>query len=430
MLVLSTARGAGPVPDDGDCEVVEVALAPAGVGDRRAAQLDALAHDLPAEAVAAIERFDPDRAAVWHPGNFVTTDEPPLGRELLGGRRGRSSRSRTSCAPTRSGRPPASPTRRTGSSRRGSTTSTAASDELATPLGTVWSGDARDGFNGAGNYVRWVLDEADRAAGVRVLRAALRPGAGAAVPRRRPVLGARDGAARRHGGVPAGRDRDPARPGGTAVRVRRAVVVVGPARAPTARRCAATPAASASTSASGTATAAPSASTACSTADGFRPTELNTRVSAGLTQLGKVAGEVVQLVQDHLVAGHDTGLGAADLESLLPLMDEQRSGRAVAVGEGGSAGGSDEYAVAWDGRQLTRTEEETGNVLVLGDTPSGFFAKIEPCAALTRGERLGPLNAGLMRYLDGDLRLVVRRRGGGPGPALMPGQERPRCTRP
>ena len=28
-------------------------------------------------------------------------------------------------------------------------------------LGTVWSGDARDGINGGGNFVRWVVDEAD-----------------------------------------------------------------------------------------------------------------------------------------------------------------------------------------------------------------------------------------------------------------------------
>jgi hypothetical protein len=27
----------------------------------------------------------------------------------------------------------------------------------------VWSGDARDGFNGGGNYVRWVVDRRDRA---------------------------------------------------------------------------------------------------------------------------------------------------------------------------------------------------------------------------------------------------------------------------
>ena len=68
-------------------------------------------------------------------------------------------------------------------------------------------GDARDGFNGGGNFVRWVRDDRDRAAGAGVLPAPLRPGAGDAVPRRRAVLDPRVRAARRHGGAPAGRDR-------------------------------------------------------------------------------------------------------------------------------------------------------------------------------------------------------------------------------
>ena len=39
----------------------------------------------------------------------------------------------------------------------------AATDRMAGPLGAVWSGDARDGFNG-GATTRWVLDEDDRTA--------------------------------------------------------------------------------------------------------------------------------------------------------------------------------------------------------------------------------------------------------------------------
>src|SRR5690349_12454923 len=54
VLVLSTARGAGPVPDEGDCEVVEVPLAAAASVTDELRQLDAVAHDLPADVVAAI----------------------------------------------------------------------------------------------------------------------------------------------------------------------------------------------------------------------------------------------------------------------------------------------------------------------------------------------------------------------------------------
>jgi hypothetical protein len=402
VLVLSTTRGAGPVPDHGACEVVELALAPADSVTDELRQLDALAHDLPEEVVAAIEAFDPDREAVWNPGNFVTTDEPLLGRELLGGRPraflALEDKLLADEVWAAAGVPHAP--YRIVPARLDDLT--AASEELAGQpgtLGTVWSGDARDGFNGAGNYVRWVLDEADRTEAfaffaprcdrVRVMpfldgvpcsiHGIVLPD-GTAVFRPVEIASLRDPGRRRFlfGGLsswwdPPAADREEMR--GHARRVgehlrerhgyRGAFGIDG-----------------------------------VLTADGFRPTELNTRVSAGLTQLGKVAGELVQLVHDHLVAGHDTGLGHADLESLLPLMDAQRSGRAVAVGEGGSVGGSDEYAVAWDGRHLTRADEPTGNVLVLGDTASGFFAKIDPCAALGPGDRLGPLNAGLMRHLD------------------------------
>ena len=43
----------------------------------------------------------------------------------------------------------------------------AATAELGTELGAVWSGDARDGFNGGGNFVRWLRDDTDRAAARR-----------------------------------------------------------------------------------------------------------------------------------------------------------------------------------------------------------------------------------------------------------------------
>ena len=36
---------------------------------------------------------------------------------------------------------------------------TAAARDVDQGLGTVWSGDAREGFNGGGEYVRWVRDD-------------------------------------------------------------------------------------------------------------------------------------------------------------------------------------------------------------------------------------------------------------------------------
>ena len=51
---------------------------------------------------------------------------------------------------------------------------------------------------------------------------------------------------------------------------------------------------------------------------------------------------LLSLLQVNLLAGLDTGLTAADVESLLPLLDEHRDGVPIAVGEGHSVGRPDE----------------------------------------------------------------------------------------
>jgi hypothetical protein len=136
------------------------------------------------------------------------------------------------------------------------------------------------------------------------------------------------------------------------------------------------------------------------TADGFRPTELNTRMSAGATTVSEVDRRFFTLLQANLVAGVDTGLTAADVEGLVPLMDRTRTGRAVAVGEGTKVGGDHSYPVAWDGTGFTRSAEETGNTLAIADTPTGFFAKVDPCVALAPGERLARVNVALLEFVD------------------------------
>ncbi len=140
------------------------------------------------------------------------------------------------------------------------------------------------------------------------------------------------------------------------------------------------------------------------TADGFRPTELNTRMSAGVTTIAAIDPTFFALLQRHLVAGLDTGLSAADLETLLPLMDAHRTGRPSAVGQGVSVGGTFAYPVSYaDGARLERAPERgtpSGSELVAADTPIGFFAKIEPCTLLAPGDRLAPLNAALLAHLD------------------------------
>jgi hypothetical protein len=123
-------------------------------------------------------------------------------------------------------------------------------------------------------------------------------------------------------------------------------------------------------------------------------------MSAGATTVAEIDRRFFTLLQANLVAGVDTGLTVADLEGLVPLMDQNRTGRAVAVAEGPKVGGAYSYPLAWDGTEFARSAEETGNTLVVADTPTGFFAKVDPYVALAPGERLARVNVALLAFVD------------------------------
>lgn len=398
VLVVSTARGAGPVPDD-DCVVVEVEQGAVASVTDELRQHDRLLRTLPPDAVSTIEGFDPDRRGVWYASPFVTTDEPVLGRPVTGGRPhsflaledkmladGVWDAAGIARAPYRI--VDIDPGALAG-----------ATNELAGALGVVWSGDARDGFNGGGNYVRWVLDQRDqqealdffgpRCDRVRVqsfldgvpcsIHGMVLPSGSAAF---RPVeISILRNVGRRrfvYGGLgtfwdPPAADRD---------EMRDVVRRVGAHLA----------AAHSYRGAFGI--------DGVLTADGFRPTELNTRMSAGAAVVAEPDRRFFSLLQAALVAEVEVGLTVADLESLLPLMDAERAGKVVAVGEGVKIGGDVSFPVAFDGSRFERAEAETGSTLAAGDTPNGFFAKVDPCLALTPGRRLAHVNVALLDFAD------------------------------
>jgi hypothetical protein len=136
------------------------------------------------------------------------------------------------------------------------------------------------------------------------------------------------------------------------------------------------------------------------TADGFRPTELNTRMSAGASALSEVDRRFFTFLQAALVAGTDPDLTAADVERLVPAMDAARVGKVLAFGAGATEVSQESYPVAWDGLSFTRTEGETGNLFQVGASTSGLFARVDPCTAVVPGRRLAPVNAALLRFLD------------------------------
>ncbi len=125
-------------------------------------------------------------------------------------------------------------------------------------------------------------------------------------------------------------------------------------------------------------------------------------MSGGAAVVCDIDRRFFTLLQAALVSGEDVGLTAADLETVVPLMDAERVGRVAAIGQGMTLGGTVTYPVSYDGQRMERSEVETGNTLFAGDTPNGFFAKVDPCAALRRGERLAGINLALAELLDRD----------------------------
>lgn len=405
VLVVATGRGAGPVPDPDEYTLVRIAPpASASITDEFRL-LDRMVRDLPPGAIADIEAFDPDGEGVWWAGPFVTSDQPILDRPVLGGRPRAFLDLEDKLLAEEIWVAAGVPTAPHRIVPVDAAALAAASEELASDLGAVWAGDARDGFNGGGNYVRWILDGHDRSSArgfflPRCDRVRVMPFLegvpcslhGFVLPDRTAVLRPVEVATLRHverrrleyGGLsswwdpaPADREqmRDVARRVGeqlrTAYSYRGAFGVDG-----------------------------------VLTADGFRPTELNPRMPGGLNVVGGIDLRLLSLLQLNLLAGIDTGLSVADVESIVPLLDAHREGRPLVVREGLTLGDPDDFPVTvtvsadGTGGRIERAESDTGNRLVLSDSPVGLLAQLHPCTALVPGARLAPVNVALMDFLD------------------------------
>ncbi len=400
VLVVATSRGAGPVPPEGQCEVVMVAPPATASMTEELRTHDRMAHHLPDEVRAAIDAFDRDRCGTWFSTPFVTTDEPIDGRPVTGGRPASFLALEDKMMADTiwdAGGVEHTPYRLVDVDDDSALD--AATDELAGPLGAVWAGDARDGFNGGGNFVRWLRTPADRAEAAAFFR-----------PRcdRVRVMPFLDGVpCSIHGLV---------LPDGTAALRPVEIVVLRDPTARTFRYCGL-----------GTTWDPPAADREAMrdaargvgthlqrehgyrgafgidgvlTADGFRPTELNSRMSAGASTAAEIDRRFFTFLQAALVAGVDTGLTAADVEGLVPEMDAHRTGKVVCIGEGPKVDRDDSYPLTWDGTTFSRASEPTGNVFSIAPTPNGLFAKVDPCTALLPGQRLAPVNAALVAYVD------------------------------
>ena len=323
---------------------------------RSCALHDRLAHRLPDDLRAAVDAFDPERRGLWFTTPFVTTDEPIDGRPVTGGRPASFLALEDKLladAVWDAAEVERAPYRIVDLADDAALG--AATAELATELGAVWSGDARDGFNGGGNFVRWLRDDRDRAAAAAFFR-----------PRcdRVRVMPFLEGVpCSIHGFVlPDGTAVlrpveivDAARPGRAHVAPTAGWAARGTRRQRTARRCEAAARRVGAHLQREHGYRGAFGIDGVLTADGFRPTELNTRMSAGATASERGGPPVLHVPAGGARGRHRTrahrgrrrGAGAGDGR-------RTASARSCAFGEGTAESPRRAYPVSWDGRRSPR----------------------------------------------------------------------------
>jgi len=412
-FVLATGLGTGEVPDGVDADHFLVDLAAHDVMDEFR-QIEKILASPPAEAITALDRFDPDRAALVVLAPFSVS--PGVGtRSAYGGRRPEwvALEDKTVCDALFDAasvvRPPSAIV--TPETRA----LLAASDALDQGAGVVWSGDARDGFNGGGVFVRWirpgrpsadVTEAVDHFAGacdrVRVAPfiegipcsihgfacddgiAVLRP---VELVTLRPPTGAR----LRYAGAatffdPPVADRDDMRAAAKRVGAhlverhafRGAFTIDG-----------------------------------ILGADGWVPTELNPRFGAGLGYaVAAIPDLPLDLLHHLVVAGDGHGVSAAELEALiLSVSDDHRWGGGWSSSSTGfERTESTPVVFTPDGatcRRAADAEPADAHILT-GPGAEGGFIRITLAAACTPvGPSIAPRIIAALHYADRDLRTAI-----------------------
>jgi hypothetical protein len=158
-FVVASGVGTGPLPHPADAEWIVVPIEAADmIGEMRATER--LLEHPPLEVVAALDRFDPGRDALVL---LASVDAVlALGDRVAFGARPPewvALEDKTVCDELFDAAGVPRPASRVVESAFAALR--AAAGALDAGAGTVWAGDARDGFNGGGEYVRWVRDGDD-----------------------------------------------------------------------------------------------------------------------------------------------------------------------------------------------------------------------------------------------------------------------------
>lgn len=401
-LLLASGLGAGPVPAADAAQVVLVDVPASDSMTDELRRHDHVVRHLPPEVVGAIEGYDPAAEAVWLVGPFIGT-APVLGRDVIGGRPESWTALEDKLVVDELWDAVGAPRAESRTARVDLAALRSASERVDRGAGVVWTGDARDGFNGGGDYVRRVATDADATAAVeffaprcdrvRVMpflegvpcsvHGMVLPDGTAAF---RPVeLAILRGAERRfvYGGQgttwdPPDEDRaqmrDLVRRTGECLRervgYRGAFGIDG-----------------------------------ILTVDGFRPTELNTRMSAGLASLAHALDPgLFHLLQFNLAVGRDPLVDVEVLERwAVPAMDAARFIKAIAVTPRRVVATPDDIRVSWDGTSLRPSGIDTGWSVSVGPNAAGTYCRLVTPPGAGTGHRTADLNVALMRFLDAEL---------------------------
>ena len=402
-LLVVQSRGAGPIPTEDEAFIVFFEATEYESMTEEIRSRNTLARNLPDAVVRAVEEYDPEGEAVWHLDPFVE-NSPILGRTVYGGRPAGWIALEDKLVAEEIWDALDAPRASALVVDVDLDALQAAGKELDLGHGTVWTGDARGGINGGGDFVRWVDTEEEQKAAfaffatrcdkIRVMPflegvpcsihgLVLPDGVAAFRPVELAMLRITETKQFVYGGMgttwdPPAADREQmrelARRTGEHLRTRadyRGFFGID-----------------------GVLTQA-----------GFRPTEINTRMSGGVTSIGRALDiDTLSLLQTSLLAGHDPRVTVAELEAwALPGLDANRMGKPVAVANLEVVADSVDVLVTWDGTDLARAADgdpDTLLTLIVGPTGSGTFAKLDSEGALQPGERLAPVNVALMRFLD------------------------------
>jgi RimJ/RimL family protein N-acetyltransferase len=419
VLVLGTTLGTGALPDPDHAEWLDLDIRASDPVDEFR-KFERLAAHPSTEMVEAIDRFDPhgDALVLAAPFQAVTAI---AGRPVAGGRRAEwvafEDKTTNDALFDRAGvdRPPSEIVAAGDRSALD-----AAAARLDAGRGTVWSGDALEGFNGGGTFVRWVTDEAQADAAQRRFAAHCRrvrvapflegtpcnihgfatdDGLAVFRPVEAITLRSVDPPSLHYGG--ASTFFDP--PEADRARMRIAARRVGSLLRDEVGFL------------------------GCYTVDGvltddgFRPTELNPRLGAGFTPLVGSLPELPFLALHWAVtAGWPCPVAPDELEStIVAAADAHRAGGGWVPGRVRWRKTREHPVVATDDgcRAATDADEANGVVTTGPSSQGGFIRFIATTGATPVGPPLAPRAAAAFTWADRELRAAI-------GPPLHPAPPR------